>query len=271
MDLITDDDNLKIELMEKIFKLLSEEYTEEANSNYLGSKIHRLIKKETGTYDPYKKQKYLSNKMALEFLPQAGEILDNSLESYIKISIIGNMIDFGAFQLNKDIKSLMKIALNNNLKINDTDKLELALNKYDEVLYLVDNTGEIVFDKFLLKKLKEYNIHITVAVKDKPIVNDACIEDAVNVGLDEYADIVSTGEDTVGIVYSEISDDFKEIFDRSKFIISKGLGNFEGLTELDLSDKEVFYLACAKCPVTAKMVNVNLNDMFILNNHNIAF
>lgn len=266
MDLITDDDNLKVSLMEDVFELLSKEYYVGANSNYLGSKIHRLIKNKTNSFDPYKTQKVLSNEMALEFLPEAKKVLDGSLESYVKISIIGNMIDFGAFQLDEDIKALMENALDNDLKINDVDKLEDALKKYDNVLYLVDNTGEIVFDKLLLEKIKEYDINITLAVKEKPIVNDACMEDAIEVGLDEYADIVSTGEDTVGLVYCELSNEFKEIFDNSDFIISKGLGNFEGLTEIDLSDKDVFYLACAKCPTTAKMINVNVNDMFLLKN-----
>lgn len=266
MDLITDDDNLKVSLMEDVFELLSKEYYVGANSNYLGSKIHRLIKNKTNSFDPYKTQKVLSNEMALEFLPEAKKVLDGSLESYVKISIIGNMIDFGAFQLDEDIKALMENALDNDLKINDVDKLEDALKKYDNVLYLVDNTGEIVFDKLLLEKIKEYDINITLAVKEKPIVNDACMEDAIEVGLDEYADIVSTGEDTVGLVYCELSNEFKEIFDNSDFIISKGLGNFEGLTEIDLSDKDVFYLACAKCPATAKMINLNVNDMFLLKN-----
>ncbi|MGN1362176.1 MAG: damage-control phosphatase ARMT1 family protein [Methanobrevibacter sp.] len=266
MDLITDDDDLKVSLMEDVFELLSKEYYVGANSNYLGSKIHRLIKTKTNSFDPYKTQKVLSNEMALEFLPEAKKVLDGSLESYVKISIIGNMIDFGAFQLDEDIKSLMENALNNDLKINDVDKLEDALKKYDNVLYLVDNTGEIVFDKLLLEKIKEYDVNITLAVKEKPIVNDACMEDAIEVGLDEYADIVSTGEDTVGLVYCELSPEFKEIFDNSDFIISKGLGNFEGLTEMDLFNKDVFYLACAKCPATAKMINVGVNDMFLLKN-----
>ena len=38
MDLITDDDNLKVSLMEDVFELLSKEYYVGANSNYLGSK-----------------------------------------------------------------------------------------------------------------------------------------------------------------------------------------------------------------------------------------
>jgi uncharacterized protein with ATP-grasp and redox domains len=166
--------------------------------------------------------------------------------------------------LDTDFESLIKESLKKDLKINQTDLLEEALNKHDDVLYLVDNAGEIVFDRILLWKIKSYGVNITLAVKEKPIVNDACMEDALSAGLDEYADIVSTGEDTVGVVYHEFSDDFREIFDDADFIISKGLGNFEGLTELDLKDKDVFYLACAKCPVSANLIGINLGEMFLL-------
>ena len=133
------------------------------------------------------------------------------------------------------------------------------------MLYLVDNTGEIVFDKILLSKIKEYGVKITIAVKSYPILNDACMEDAVNAGLDEFGEIVEIGCGTVGYVDSEISDEFRKIFDSHEFIISKGMGNYEGLTEIDLSDKEVFFLLCAKCTTISKDIGVNLHDMLLLN------
>lgn len=79
-------------------------------------------------------------------------------------------------------------------------------------MYLVDNTGEIVFDKLLLSKIKQYDLDITIAVKSRPIINDACRQDAINVGLDEFGEIVDIGAGTVGYVDSEISDEFREIF-----------------------------------------------------------
>ena len=53
---------------------------------------------------------------------------------------------------------------------------------------------------------------ITIAVKSEPILNDACMEDAINTGLDEFGEIVEIGAGTVGYVDSEISDEFREIF-----------------------------------------------------------
>ncbi len=200
-------------------------------------------------------------------MPIAQKILDEDdcLENRVKIAIVGNILDFGAFTLDDDIESFIKDSLKKDLAIKDIEKFEDALKKYDNVLYLVDNTGEIVFDKILLSKIKEYGVKITIAVKSYPILNDACMEDAVNAGLDEFGEIVEIGCGTVGYVDSEISDEFRKIFDSHEFIISKGMGNYEGLTEIDLSDKEVFFLLCAKCTTISKDIGVNLHDMLLLN------
>ena len=69
-------------------------------------------------------------------------------------------------------------------------------------------------------------------------------------------------------VQSEISDEFREIFSAHDFIISKGMGNYEGLTEIDLSSKEVFFLLCSKCTTISKNIGVNLHDMLLLKNRN---
>ncbi len=238
---------------------VGENFSKDLSSNATGSRIHQYIKAETGCYDPYFNEKKVGNEIALSLMPQVREILerDNSLETYVKIAIVGNILDFGAFDLDTDIESLILEGLNKELLINRVDELEDALNKYDKVLYLVDNTGEIVFDKLLLEKIREYDVDITVAVKEKPILNDACLKEALEAGLDELADIISTGSDSVGIVESMISDEFKEILLDSPFIISKGMGNFEGLTEMDLKNQDVFLLFCTKCPAISKELGVD--------------
>ncbi|MCC7553235.1 MAG: DUF89 family protein [Methanobacteriaceae archaeon] len=271
MDLACDDEDLKIELMEDIFKFLSENYDSNASSNKTGSQIHKHIKEKTNCADPYYKQKKLGNQIALKYLPIVKNLLDenDNLENHVKIAILGNLLDFGAFELGTNIEDLIKKNLNDDLAINDSEKLEKDLKKHKDLLYLVDNTGEIVFDKLLLSKIKDYNINISIAVKERPILNDACMEDALEVGLDEYGDIISIGADTIGIVYSEISKDFKEIFDNSDFIISKGLGNYEGLTEIDLSNKDVYFLLCAKCSTIAKDLDINMQEMILVKNRNL--
>ena len=265
MDLATDDDDLKIEINGEIFKFLAKTFKKGTNSNKTGSYIHNLIKEKTNCHDPYVNEKRLGNEIALKYLPLAQDILDenDSLENRVKIAIVGNILDFGAFELSEDIEKLIKDSLDKDLAVKDIESFENALKKYDNVLYLVDNTGEIVFDKLLLSKIQEYDLDITIAVKSQPILNDACMEDAISTGLNEFGEIVEIGAGTVGYVDSEISDEFREIFNAHEFVISKGMGNYEGLTEIDLSEKEVFFLLCAKCGTIAKDIGVNFQDMLL--------
>ncbi|WP_432645382.1 damage-control phosphatase ARMT1 family protein [Methanobrevibacter sp.] len=265
LDLSTDDEDLKMEVMGEIFKFLSTNFKAGANSNGTGSVMHNIIKQKTGCKDPYYNEKVEGNEIALKYLPDVKKILteDDSLENYVKIAIIGNILDFGAFTLDDDIESVIKESLKKDLAVKDIDEFENSLKKHDKVLYLVDNTGEIVFDKLLLSKIKEYDLDITIAVKSEPILNDATLVEALDVGLDEFGEIVEIGAGTVGYVDSEISDEFREIFDSHEFIISKGMGNYEGLTEIDLSAKDIYFLLCVKCNTIARHIGANLHDMLL--------
>ena len=265
LELSTDDEVLKIEVMEEIFKFLSNNFNLDTNSNSTGSKMHNMIKQKTGCIDPYYNEKIEGNEIALKYLPDVKRILeeDDSLENYVKISIIGNILDFGAFTLDDDIESVIKTSLEKDLAVKDIEEFENSLKMHDKVLYLVDNTGEIVFDKLLMSKIKQYDLDITIAVKSEPILNDACMKEALDAGLDEFGEIVEIGCGTVGYVDSEISDEFREIFENHKFVISKGMGNYEGLTDIDLSNKEVYFLLCAKCNTISWDIGVNLHDMLL--------
>ena len=266
LDLSTDDENVKMQVMEEVFKFLSTTFKAGTNSNSTGSSMHKIIKQKTGCMDPYYKEKVEGNEIALKYLPEVKKILDadDSLENYVKIAIIGNILDFGAFTLDDDIEGVIKSSLKKDLAVKDIQEFENSLKTHDKVLYLVDNTGEIVFDKLLLAKLKEYDLDITIAVKSEPILNDATMVEALDVGLDEFGKLVEIGAGTVGYVDSEISDEFRQIFDDHEFVISKGMGNYEGLTEIDLSKKDIYFLLCVKCNTIARHIGANLHDMLLL-------
>ncbi|MCK9152144.1 damage-control phosphatase ARMT1 family protein [Methanobacterium alcaliphilum] len=266
LDLATDDLDLKIKIMEEIITFLGREFKEGAASNSMGTAMHRIIKKKTGNDDPYFLQKKKGNEIAERMLPVIIGILEkeNTLENYIKAAIIGNLIDFAALGVDFDPLNIMESVMESPLVINDREELESALKSSKKVLYLADNTGEIMFDKLLIQKLKEYGVEIVVAVKEKPILNDACMVDAIEVGLDDSAEIITTGTDSVGVIYDELSAEFKEIFDHAELIIAKGLGNYEGLTEIDLGQTPVFCLLNTKCSATARDIGVKEKSNILL-------
>lgn len=266
LDLATDSESVKMEVMEEIIKIVYNDFNPKAVSNEVGTKIHRTIKEKTGNEDPYFLEKRKGNEIALKFLPKIKEMLKekNGLETYVKAAIVGNIIDFGALGVDYNVENGIIENMKKEIALNQISELEEALKSSKNVLYLADNNGEIVFDKLLIEKLKEYDVNVTVALKEKPILNDAGVDDALQIGLDEVAELVSTGTDSIGIIYNDISDEFKEIFHNADMVISKGLGNYEGLTAMELGNKPVFCLLNVKCDPIAKDIGVNLGDNVIL-------
>jgi uncharacterized protein with ATP-grasp and redox domains len=266
LDLATDNETLKMEVTEKVVKIVSENFHKGAVSNVIGTEVHRTIKEETRNQDPYIMEREISNDIALDFLPQVEKILGegSNLNNYIRVAIAGNVIDFGALGLDMDMESLIVQTMKKNPTIDSTEELEEELRRSKTVLYLADNIGEIVFDKILIEKIKEYDVDVTVALKEKPILNDACIDDALKIGLDEVAKLTSTGTDSIGIIEEDVSAEFMELFHESDMVIAKGLGNYEGLGEMELKDKPVFCLFNAKCKPISMEIGVELGDNIVL-------
>jgi damage-control phosphatase, subfamily I len=266
LDLATNNETIKMDVTEKVVKIVSDNFRRGAVSNVIGTKVHRTIKKETGNNDPYIKEREISNDIATNFLPQVEKILgnDNNLKNYIKVAIAGNVLDFGALGLERNMESLIVNTMGKDPSLDHTKDLEDELKRSKTVLYLADNIGEIVFDKILIERIKEYHVDVTVALKEKPILNDACIDDALEIGLDEVAKLTSTGTDSIGIIEADVSSKFLELFQESDMIIAKGLGNYEGLGEMDLKEKPVFCLLNAKCRPVARDIGVELGDNIVL-------
>jgi len=251
---------------EKINKIVCSEFRKGAVANEIGTKIHRTIKRETGNLDPYYDLREKSDEIAIQFLPKIEKILknDNSLKNYLKAAIAGNVLDFGALGLESDIEGLVMSTVEKALVIDHSPQLEEELEKGKNVLYLADNVGEIVFDKLLIRKLQEYGVEVTVALKKDPILNDACMKEALEVGLDEVARLISTGTDSIGVVYQDLSKDFKQEFKDADIVIAKGLGNYEGLGEMDLENKPVFCLLNVKCQPIARDIGAELGGNVVL-------
>jgi hypothetical protein len=265
IDLSCTDEDQKLELMQKCIMHMAENFNRDSQPNKIATEVNQYIKKQTRCEDAYFRQKELSNEIALSMLSKAEGILtaDNGLETYVKLSIVGNILDFGVYNIDTDFRKLIEDNISRNLSINDIESFEQSLKRHDEVLYLTDNAGEIVFDKLLIEKIQEYGVDVTVAVKSGPVVNDACMKEALEANLDEVSRIITVGSDSGGIVEEMFSDDFRKFFDESKFIISKGMANYEGLSEMDLTGKDVFSMLCSKCNPISKNLSVKIGS-FVL-------
>ena len=128
-----------------------------------------------------------------------------------------------------------------------------AAHKAQDILYLTDNAGEIVFDRLLIEQLPMDRI--TVAVKGSPIINDATRVDAETVGLTNMVSVIDNGSDAPGTMLEDCSRAFRDRFDRADLVVAKGQGNYETLSEVD---KNIVFILKVKCPVIAGILTVTL-------------
>ncbi len=225
----------------------------------IASGIYKKIREITGVLDVFKEKKHQHIQEALLLLPQMRERVLRSADpllTAIRMAIAGNVIDLGMskeFDMVHDIE----IILHQDFALFDYDLFKHELNKTDNILYLGDNAGESVFDRLLIEQLKKPVIY---AVRGVPIINDVTMDDAVDSGLDQVAQIISSGTPAPGTILSLCNESFVEQFNKTGLIISKGQGNYEGLST---TSKLVFFLLKAKCPVIAKDLGVKEDDIVL--------
>lgn len=97
--------------------------------------------------------------------------------------------------------------------------------------------------------------------QERPIINDAVREDALQAGLDRAAEILSSGSPAPGTILPLCSEEFLRAYREADLIISKGQGNYEGLSE---EARPVFFLLKAKCGVIAQDIGVPLGSLVLM-------
>lgn len=228
--------------------------------------LHRKIRQLLGK-DPFKEIKSEYNQIALGLYPELKRMIDNSkdpLWTASRLAIAGNVIDFGIFT-SVDIIGTIEKALHNPLTVDAYASFKDAVDKSHEVLYLLDNAGEIVFDRLLIEVLSGLGKKVKAVVKGQPVLNDSTMDDAREVGLTEVCEVIDNGSDCIGTILEFTPPEFNGIFEGAGFMISKGQGNFETLWDTGYAaDKEVFFLFQSKCDVVSKELGVSKGSMLLM-------
>ncbi len=238
-------------------------------------KITPLIQREllhkfrdmNGITDPYLKEKEKSNKIALKLYKQwKPKVLAsaNPFSLSLRMAIAGNIMDYGTDQ-EFDVHETIHKAMHVDFAIDDSALLMHKIQEAKNILYLGDNAGEIVFDKLFLETIAHK--HVVYAVRGAPVLNDATLKDAREIGIDLVADVISNGYDAPSTVLSQCSSEFLEVYNSADLIISKGQGNLEGL--ISERDPRLFFLLMVKCDVIGEVLNVKKGSVVVFNQNNL--
>lgn len=228
----------------------------------LAGQIHRVLRPRTGVRDPYRAIKGRMNWFALNLMPGLQRKVSSSanpLATAVRLAIAGNVIDLGVAGHMKTGTTME--ALHGALEaplLGMPRALAEAAADAEQILFLADNAGEIVFDQLLLEQLPGKNI--LVAVRGHPILNDATLADACATGLTKRWTVIENGSDVPGTDLPSCSESFRQLYDEADLVIAKGQGNYETLSN---TPKHTFFLLKAKCPVIARDLDCEVGAMVL--------
>ena len=261
----TDDEAVHIEVIKKLLThLKSISFTDSPPE--LSREVHCIIRDITKSEDPYKKIKDKSNKLAKDqynHLKKMVEGASDPLLMAIKIAIVGNVIDFGTYN-RFNVEDMLDNLVKKDIDEESYQQFKKSLVKSENILYLADNTGEIFFDKLLINELLKQDKKVTYVVRSNPIINDATMEDARFAGIDKLATIIESDagqrQSAPGVVLSYSSKKFLDYFEYSNMVISKGQGNYEGLSNVN---RDVFFMLVVKCPLVARDIGDEVGKLIL--------
>jgi len=255
----------KAKVMRECVKVLCEKYRPGVNSAVIATMVHRRAYDLLGCRDPYADLKKRSNEIAEDIFERAKDLVrvaKDPLETASLVAIAGNVLDFG---ISSSLGNPERLAdnfdslVNQGLSINDVPRMREILENAESIVYLLDNCGEVVFDRLLVGELKWFGVEVVGVVKGEPILTDATEEDAVSSGIHGLFDeLLSTESFAVGIDLKRIGKRLKRKLEEADLIVSKGMANFESLSDGEL--RPIAYLLRAKCLPVANAVGANKED-----------
>ena len=261
--MVTADLQLQDYVLRKVLRLVSEMDFNQSPP-YMGWMIHKLIRQATDNPDPYQEVKIRFNRFAMDLYPQLKEKVSQSphrFQTAVRLAIAGNIIDFGVTgDIDwKEVKETIGQSLNEPIDQEALERLQAKAFNSENILYLADNAGEIVFDRLLLEELPPKRV--TLALRGSPVINDATVEDAEYTKLDGLVKIIDNGSDVPGTILKVCSERFRQLFEQADLVIAKGQGNYETLSE---EAREIFFLLKVKCPVIARDIGCEPGALVVL-------
>lgn len=227
----------------------------------VSEKMNALRQEIFGSVMDYTDIKKHYNQLMLDYFPYMEEKVDaaeNHLKMAIQYAMVGNYIDFGALENvnERELKEKLDGAVNIQIDALMLEAFCEDILHAKRLVYFTDNCGEIVTDKLLISALREINpnLYITVIVRGKPVLNDATLEDARDVHMEEVAQkVMGNGTGMPGNVIGAISKEAMDEVESADVLISKGQGNYEGLSGCGLN---MYYFFLCKCEMFVRRFNV---------------
>ncbi len=222
--------------------------------------VHRTCYALIGSTDPYTEMKRQDNTAAIRVAETVRPKL-RTLHDEMTAAIIGNTIDYGVngHEVSTDLVAFFEKMLAQGLALDDSEEFFKQANR---VVYFTDNCGEVIFDKMFCEELRKNGSHVTIVVKEKPMLNDVTVKEAAEIRLEDAADVVyhAGGGAQLGAHPPYFPPEVGDAVDHATLIIAKGLANYESLIEYSLRPP-IAYLLMVKCDAVGRDVGAKKGEM----------
>ena len=223
--------------------------------------VFEMVTLHTGNLNPYDYDKRKARQTALELLP---EFWDDDWLKRLKLVVTGNIVDYNSERVMKRLKAnpnyfteVLRAAVEAPFAIDCYEQFNKQIIKGtpQEILWLADNDGEVIFDIAFIQDLVACGHRITVVGKADNASNDTTVADlreivsypqfralqaAVQSGT---VRLMSSGARTIGTNLYHGTPEFFNALSEADIVISKGQGNFFTTPGWK---KDTFYLLLSK-------------------------
>lgn len=267
------DEKKKTEYMKELLRLAGNS-GDEASAPWLAAQIMKVHEKYFGKSGSYADVKKEFNQLVMsmeEELKQRFLSQPDPLKTALLYARVGNYIDFSALEQVEKEEFLSLFEREKDV-LDEKEYMSFSgeMQKAENVVYLLDNCGEIVLDKLVIQILKKKfpRANITAIVRGSEVINDATMEDAVMTGLTNVTEVIGNGDDVAGTILSRVSAEAREKIEKADVIIAKGQGNFESLYGCG---KNVYYLFLCKCDWFMRKFHADRFQGMFVNEYRITF
>ena len=231
-------------------------------SEEIWGSVFEMVTLHTGNLNPYDADKRKARQTALELLP---EFWDDDWLKRLKLVVTGNIVDYNSERVMKRLKAnpnyfteVLRAAVEAPFAIDCYEQFRAQIidgNPPQELLWLADNDGEVIFDIAFIQDLAECGHRITVVGKADNASNDATVADLHEIVsypqfrvLQAAAQrgtvrLMSSGAKTIGTNLYHGTPEFFNALSEADIVISKGQGNFFTTPGWK---KDTFYLLLSK-------------------------
>ena len=245
----------------------------------LWGSIFEMVTLHTGNPNPYHDDKLKARQTALALLPEFWK--DNWL-TRLKLVVAGNIIDYSSERVVKKLNAnpdyfseSLRAAVDTDFSIDCYSVFceKVIDGESQQILWLADNDGEVIFDVAFIQDLIECGHRITIVGKVDNASNDATLADLQEIiNLPQFRELqtavqdgvvrlMSSGAQTIGTNLYQGTPEFFNALLEADLVISKGQGNF--FTTPGWA-KDTFYLLLSKGVTAEQSTGVIANPDLLI-------